>query len=205
MAENTVQYQGTGRRKNAVARVRLVPGTGQVTVNKRDTRSRVTSAVRTCWTRPWPRSRSRTPLVPSTLSPCAMAAAFPVRLALCASASPAPFSRPATTVLTSRRLVSSLATPAWSSARSTASRRPVVVRSSPSAKRRCESRIFACQRTRPRGGFFFCDGAVCRRARGVRSGRGRAMLPFVSMPLPVCRSRGIPGRMPAGARRRWTF
>lgn len=25
MAENTVVYQGTGRRKNAVARVRLVP------------------------------------------------------------------------------------------------------------------------------------------------------------------------------------
>ena len=36
MAENTVAYQGTGRRKNAVARVRLVPGTGKVTVNKRD-------------------------------------------------------------------------------------------------------------------------------------------------------------------------
>ena len=30
MAENTVVYQGTGRRKNAVARVRLVPGTGKV-------------------------------------------------------------------------------------------------------------------------------------------------------------------------------
>ena len=27
---------GTGRRKNAVARVRLVPGTGKVTINKRD-------------------------------------------------------------------------------------------------------------------------------------------------------------------------
>ena len=36
MAENTVVYQGTGRRKNAVARVRLVPGTGKVTINKRD-------------------------------------------------------------------------------------------------------------------------------------------------------------------------
>ena len=33
MAENTVVYQGTGRRKNAVARVRLVPGTGKVTVS----------------------------------------------------------------------------------------------------------------------------------------------------------------------------
>ena len=31
-----VQYSGTGRRKNAVARVRLVPGTGKITVNKKD-------------------------------------------------------------------------------------------------------------------------------------------------------------------------
>ena len=30
------QYAGTGRRKNAVARVRLVPGTGKITINKRD-------------------------------------------------------------------------------------------------------------------------------------------------------------------------
>ena len=29
------QYTGTGRRKNAVARVRLVPGTGKITVNKK--------------------------------------------------------------------------------------------------------------------------------------------------------------------------
>lgn len=29
-------YYGTGRRKNAVARVRLVPGTGKMTVNGRD-------------------------------------------------------------------------------------------------------------------------------------------------------------------------
>ena len=31
-----VQYMGTGRRKKSVARVRLVPGNGQVIVNKRD-------------------------------------------------------------------------------------------------------------------------------------------------------------------------
>ena len=31
-----VQYMGTGRRKKAVARVRLVPGNGNVVVNKRD-------------------------------------------------------------------------------------------------------------------------------------------------------------------------
>ena len=30
------QYIGTGRRKKAIARVRLVPGTGNVTINKRD-------------------------------------------------------------------------------------------------------------------------------------------------------------------------
>ncbi|GAA0716205.1 30S ribosomal protein S9 [Clostridium malenominatum] len=31
-----VQYFGTGRRKKAIARVRLVPGEGKVTINKRD-------------------------------------------------------------------------------------------------------------------------------------------------------------------------
>lgn len=30
------QYIGTGRRKKAIARVRLVPGTGNITINKRD-------------------------------------------------------------------------------------------------------------------------------------------------------------------------
>ncbi len=34
MAENT--FYGTGRRKKSVARVYLKPGTGQITVNKRD-------------------------------------------------------------------------------------------------------------------------------------------------------------------------
>ena len=36
MADNTAVYMGTGRRKEAVARVRLVPGTGKVTVNGRE-------------------------------------------------------------------------------------------------------------------------------------------------------------------------
>ena len=31
-----VQYYGTGRRKRSVARVRLLPGSGNVTINKRD-------------------------------------------------------------------------------------------------------------------------------------------------------------------------
>jgi small subunit ribosomal protein S9 len=33
---NKVQYIGTGRRKSAVARVRLVPGDGTITINKRN-------------------------------------------------------------------------------------------------------------------------------------------------------------------------
>ena len=36
MANNEAIYYGTGRRKNAVARVRIMPGTGKVTINKRD-------------------------------------------------------------------------------------------------------------------------------------------------------------------------
>jgi len=36
MANDTVVYMGTGRRKEAVARVRLVPGTGKIIVNGRD-------------------------------------------------------------------------------------------------------------------------------------------------------------------------
>jgi small subunit ribosomal protein S9 len=33
---NTNEYYGTGRRKSSVARVYLVPGTGKITINKRD-------------------------------------------------------------------------------------------------------------------------------------------------------------------------
>ena len=32
----TAKYYGTGRRKSSIARVYLVPGTGKVTINKRD-------------------------------------------------------------------------------------------------------------------------------------------------------------------------
>ena len=35
MAENKAVYCGTGRRKTSVARVRLVPGTGIMTINKK--------------------------------------------------------------------------------------------------------------------------------------------------------------------------
>lgn len=37
--------QSTGRRKQAIARVRLVPGTGKITVNKREFKSYFTSGV----------------------------------------------------------------------------------------------------------------------------------------------------------------
>ena len=83
MADNTAVYTGTGRRKEAVARVRLVPGTGKVVVNGRD------------------------------------AADYFGRQQLVDNAT-APFSTLATTVPTSRRLATSPATPAPSSARSTA-------------------------------------------------------------------------------------
>jgi small subunit ribosomal protein S9 len=33
---SSVQYYGTGKRKSSTARVRLIPGEGQVTVNKRE-------------------------------------------------------------------------------------------------------------------------------------------------------------------------
>ena len=34
-SKNSVVYWGTGRRKTSVARVRLVPGTGKITINGR--------------------------------------------------------------------------------------------------------------------------------------------------------------------------
>lgn len=39
-----VQYFGTGRRKTSVARVQLVPGTGKITVNKKDVENYVPRA-----------------------------------------------------------------------------------------------------------------------------------------------------------------
>ncbi|MCQ2495594.1 MAG: 30S ribosomal protein S9 [Lachnospiraceae bacterium] len=36
MAKDTTRFYGTGRRKSSIARVYLVPGTGKVTINKRD-------------------------------------------------------------------------------------------------------------------------------------------------------------------------
>ncbi|MBQ1548254.1 MAG: 30S ribosomal protein S9 [Lachnospiraceae bacterium] len=36
MAKSNERYYGTGRRKSSVARVYLVPGSGKITINKRD-------------------------------------------------------------------------------------------------------------------------------------------------------------------------
>ena len=36
MAKSTQKFYGTGRRKSSVARVYLVPGSGKITINKRD-------------------------------------------------------------------------------------------------------------------------------------------------------------------------
>ena len=36
MAKDTSRFYGTGRRKSSIARVYLMPGTGRITVNKRD-------------------------------------------------------------------------------------------------------------------------------------------------------------------------
>ncbi|MBR4345065.1 MAG: 30S ribosomal protein S9 [Lachnospiraceae bacterium] len=36
MAKDTSRFYGTGRRKSSIARVYLLPGTGKITVNKRD-------------------------------------------------------------------------------------------------------------------------------------------------------------------------
>ena len=41
-----VSYYGTGRRKSSVARVRLVPGEGKVTINGRERTSRTSSSAR---------------------------------------------------------------------------------------------------------------------------------------------------------------
>ena len=118
MADNTAVYMGTGRRKEAVARVRLVPGTGKVVVNGRDAadyfgrQQLVDNATA-------PLRATETDGHFDVLANC-KGAASTARLALCAWASPAPSSTLATTAPTSRRLATSPATPAPSSARSTA-------------------------------------------------------------------------------------
>ena len=131
MADNTVVYTGTGRRKEAVARVRLVPGTGKIVVNGRDAAQYF----------------GRQQLVDNAAAPLRLtetAESFDV-LARCDGGgingqsgalrlAPALFSRLASTARSSRRLASSPVTPVPSSARSTVSRRPASARSSRSAR-----------------------------------------------------------------------
>ena len=92
---NEAIYWGTGRRKNAVARVRLVPGTGKVMVNKRDAAEyfgRKQLVEMACM----PLKVTET-LGTSTSSPTATAAASRARPALCVTASPVPCWQLATT------------------------------------------------------------------------------------------------------------
>ena len=109
---NEALYYGTGRRKNATARVRLVPGTGKVTVNGRDAADYFGRQALV--------DMAFAPLkVTSTSSPTSLAAASPARLALFAMAFPALCWVPASIAPSSRRLASSRATHVWSSVRST--------------------------------------------------------------------------------------
>ncbi len=85
-----VQYYGTGRRKSAIARVFLRPGTGEFKVNGKafDTYF-VTEQQRVSAKSPW---SSATPRRPSTSSPPSPAAALPPRPTRSRWASPAPCS-----------------------------------------------------------------------------------------------------------------
>ena len=117
MADNTAVYTGTGRRKEAVARVRLVPGTGKVTVNGREAtqyfgRQQLVDNA----TAPL---RITVLLVVLTSSQTAMAAASMVSPAHFAWASLALFLRLASIVMTLRRPATSPAIPVRSSVRST--------------------------------------------------------------------------------------
>ena len=132
MADNTVVYTGTGRRKEAVARVRLVPGTGKIVVNGRDAAQYF----------------GRQQLVDNAAAPLRLtetAESFDV-LARCDGGGingqsgalrlgiARALLRLASTARSSERLASSPVTPVPSSARSTASRRPASARSSRSAR-----------------------------------------------------------------------
>lgn len=110
-------YYGTGRRKNAVARVRLVPGTGKVTINGRDAlayfgRQALVNYALTPF-------KVTDTTDHSTSSPRSTAAASRVRPARCVTASPVRCWLLATTAASSRRPATSRATPVWWSARST--------------------------------------------------------------------------------------
>ena len=118
MAEDKAVYQGTGRRKTSVARVRLIPGTGTITVNKKTARRFLRSQALVNFVETPFRSPRRP--VASTSSPTVTAAASPDRPALCVTASLARCLRRATTIATSSSARGiCAATLVWLSARST--------------------------------------------------------------------------------------
>ena len=87
------RYRATGKRKTAVARVILKPGTGAYTINGKHAR-RLLPARRRCSATSASRSRPSATRSAWTSSPACTAAASPRRPARCATASPARCSRP---------------------------------------------------------------------------------------------------------------
>ena len=84
-----VRYRATGKRKNAVARVILIPGTGMITCNGRPVDEFFGSKVLVTQARkPVRGHRHRGPL--RRRRRCCTAAASPARPARCATASPRP-------------------------------------------------------------------------------------------------------------------
>ena len=83
----SVPGAAVGRRKQAIARVRLVPGSGTITVNGRDVRGLLPEQAAPA-ARSTTRSRCSTSSAPTTSSPASPAAAPRARPAPCASASP---------------------------------------------------------------------------------------------------------------------
>ena len=109
-------YYGTGRRKNAVARVRLVPGTGKVTINGREGAE--------YFGREALLDYAKTPFkVTDTMDHFDVIARINgggISGQAGVTASPALCSTPATIAPSSRRPATSPATLVWSSVRSTA-------------------------------------------------------------------------------------
>lgn len=78
----------TGRRKEAIARVRIIPGSGQWTINGRTLEDYFPNKVH----QQWRRTHSRRPgsRAPTMSSPASTAAALPARPGRCVSVSPGP-------------------------------------------------------------------------------------------------------------------
>ena len=111
MYESKVKYYyGTGRRKHSVARVRIMPGSGNVTINGRTIDDYFGLEISSSsFVSPLP---SQTTLISSISSAQLPAAALQVRLALSDTAFPErSWSSMRTFAPLSRRLVSSLVTP----------------------------------------------------------------------------------------------